>query len=138
LELASRDKFSATANVREGLSVEHIMPQEWRKEWPLLSKRMAPEKGGMVTDESMAAEIAERDRLIHTLANLSLLTPPGNASAGNSSFKTKKTRLRDSLLRMNCEIADNPEWRETEIYARAKTLAELAVKEWPAPPMSAQ
>jgi hypothetical protein len=135
LELASRDKFSATDNVRDGLSVEHIMPQEWRSEWPLLSKLAAPEKGGVVADENMAAEIAGRDRLIHTLANLSLLTPPGNSSAGNSSFETKKARLRDSLLRMNCEIADNLDWRETEIYARAKTLAELAVKEWPEPAM---
>jgi hypothetical protein len=136
LEMASRDKFSATDDVRDGLSVEHIMPQEWRKEWPLLSKRTAPERGSAVADESMASEIAERDRLIYTLANLSLLTPPGNSSAGNSSFETKKVRLRDSLLRMNCEIADNSKWSETEIYARAKTLAELAVKEWPAPPAS--
>jgi hypothetical protein len=135
LELASRDKFSATDNVRDGLSVEHIMPQEWRKEWLLPSKRVAPEKGGVVADESMAAEIAERDRLIHTLANLSLLTPPGNSSASNSSFETKKTRLRDSLLRMNCEIAEKSDWQETEIYARAKTLAAVAVNEWPAPPM---
>ncbi len=86
-----------------------------------------------MVDESMAAEIAERDRLIHTLANLSLLTTPGNSSAGNSGFTTKKVRLRDSLLRMNGEIAENADWRETEIYARAIRLAELAVKEWPHP-----
>jgi hypothetical protein len=64
----------------------------------------------------MVAEIAERDRLIHTLANLSLLTPPGNSSAGNASFEMKKTRLRDSLLRMS-----------------AQRLADLAIRVWPAP-----
>ncbi len=47
LELASHDRFSAVSNLRDNLSVEHIMPREWRKEWPLLSGRMAPERGGV-------------------------------------------------------------------------------------------
>lgn len=48
LEMASRDKFSATSDVRKDLSVEHIMPQQWRKEWPLPSGEIAPPPGGLV------------------------------------------------------------------------------------------
>jgi hypothetical protein len=81
----------------------------------------------------MAAEIAERNRLIHTLGNLSLLTPPANASASNSSFEGKKPRLVDALLRMNQDIAKQTHWGETEIRNRSTELAHLAVQIWPAP-----
>jgi hypothetical protein len=134
LEIASRDKFSASGDLRQGLSVEHIMPQQWRAEWPLPSGKVAPALGVLVTDESMAAEIANRERLIHTLANLTLLTNPGNSSAGRSNFETKKVRLRDSLLRMNIEIAKKPQWIEAEILKRGDALADLAIGLWPAPP----
>jgi hypothetical protein len=134
LELASRDKFVASEGVRSGLSIEHIMPQNWLEHWrELPSKRMAPLPGGVPEDEAMATEIAERHRLVHTLANLSLLTPPANSSAGNGSFESKKPRLMDALLSMNLEIAQCGKWDEEEIKKRANKLAELAVLTWPAP-----
>jgi uncharacterized protein DUF1524 len=134
LELASRDKFAASEGIRPGLSIEHIMPQQWQEHWrELPSKRIAPVQGGVPADEAIAIEMANRNRLIHTLANLSLLTPPANSSAGNSNFETKKPRLMDALLRMNLDIAKQPEWGETQIKERAKMLADLAVRIWPAP-----
>jgi hypothetical protein len=135
LELASRDKFAASDGIRAGLSIEHIMPQQWQEHWrELPSKRLAPAVGGVPADEAMANEMAERNRLIHTLANLSLLTPPANSSAGNSNFEAKKPRLLDALLRMNLDIAKEQEWGENQIRERAKVLADQAVKIWPAPP----
>ena len=135
LELASRDKFAASEGIRPGLSIEHIMPQQWQEHWrELPSKRLAPVVGGVPADEAMANEMAERNRLIHTLANLSLLTPPANSSAGNSNFDAKKPRLLDALLRMNLDIVKEQEWGESQINERAKVLANLAVKIWPAPP----
>ena len=62
----------------------------------------------------MAREIAERNRLIHTLANLSLLTPPGNSSAGNAAFNEKKPRLHDALLKMNVDIVSQSRWSEAQ------------------------
>ena len=133
-ELASRDKFTAAEGIRPGLTIEHIMPQRWQQLWQKLpSGKEAPVEGGIATDEGMAAEMAERNRLIHTLGNLSLLTPPGNASASNSTFEEKKPRLSDALLRMNYEIAQKAEWTETEIKNRGKDLAAIAVRLWPAP-----
>ena len=133
LELASRDKFSAIDSLKEGLTVEHIMPQQWEQDWPLPSGKFAPSDGSAV-DEAMANEIAVRRGLIHTLGNLSLLTPPANASAGNGSFEDKKPRLRDSLLRINSDVASAEKWKEGEIRARAEKLANLALRVWPAPP----
>jgi len=133
-ERASRDKFTTAEGIRTGLSIEHIMPQHWQVHWRTLpSGRVAPIEGGVPTDEAMAAEILERNRLIHTLGNLSLLTPPGNASASNSSFEEKKPRLLDALLRMNRDIAQQPQWGEKEIKDRGKELAQVAVIIWPAP-----
>jgi hypothetical protein len=82
----------------------------------------------------MALEISERYRLIHTLANLSLLTPPANSSDGNANFESKKLRLMDALLSMNLEIAQCPMWDENEINLRAARLADLAISIWPASP----
>jgi hypothetical protein len=134
LERASRDKFTAAEGIRPGLSIEHIMPQHWQEHWRQLpSGRMAPTEGGIPVDEAMAAEIAERNRLIHTLGNLSLLTPPANASASNSCFEGRKPRLVDALLRMNQDVAKQTHWGEIEIKNRAKDLARLAVRIWPSP-----
>jgi uncharacterized protein with ParB-like and HNH nuclease domain len=138
LEIGSRDKFAASEGIRPGLSIEHIMPQQWQEHWRQLpSKRIAPVQGGVPVDDAMAMEMTERNRLIHTLANLSLLTPPANSSAGNSNFEAKKPRLLDALLRMNLDIAQQSEWGENQIKKRAKVLADLAVRIWPAPPASA-
>ena len=135
LELAFRDKFAAGDGIRSGLSIEHIMPQNWQQHWSELpSGRTAPLVGALPVDEAMALEIRERNRLIHTLANLSLLTPPANASAGNGTFESKKPRLKDALLRMNLDIANCPQWTEEEISLRATRLADVAIKLWPSPP----
>ena len=134
LEQASRDKFTAADGIRPGLSIEHIMPQHWQANWPTLpSGRVAPAEGGIPSDEAMASEMAERNRVIHTLGNLSLLTPPANASASNSCFEDKKPRLLDALLRMNHDIAKQTQWSENDIKERGKELARMAVKIWPAP-----
>ncbi|HEY1938768.1 MAG TPA: HNH endonuclease family protein [Candidatus Angelobacter sp.] len=123
LELASRDKFAASEGIRPGLPVEHIMPRQWQEHWrELPSKRMAPPQGGVPVDEAMATEIADRNRLIHTLANLFLLTPPANSSAGNASFEAKKPRLLDALLRMNLDIAQQPEWARIKLESALSIL----------------
>jgi uncharacterized protein DUF262/uncharacterized protein DUF1524 len=134
LEMASRDKFSAADGIQSNLTIEHIMPQNWYQHWSTLpSGRVAPPPGGLPDDEAMAAEIRERNRVIQTLANLALLTPPGNASASNGTFESKRSRLRDALLRMNLDIANSGDWTEHAIGERANRLADLAVKIWPAP-----
>ena len=58
--------------VRRGvLHIEHVMPRKWQTHWP------APED---------ASDEAQRDRLIHTLGNLTLLTGKLNASISNAAW----------------------------------------------------
>ncbi len=81
----------------------------------------------------MRQEIEARKALIHGLPNLTLLTPPGNASASNAAFAQKRLRLHDSLLKMNVAIASEPNWDEEAIGRRAQRLSALALRLWPAP-----
>jgi hypothetical protein len=79
------------------------------------------------------AEIERRDRLKHTLGNLTLLTAPANAEALNYGTARKLERLKRSLLRLNQEIAREEQWDEGAIQRRAARLADLVIGIWPAP-----
>ena len=69
--------------------------------------------------ESQLKTIAEREALKHTLGNLTLLTDARNPSLGNLDFGTKQVQLKNSLLKLNHEIGDMPNWNEDRIRARA-------------------
>jgi hypothetical protein len=79
LEFAARDKFNVNVQLQDGLSIEHIMPQTWTTYWPLRSGALAPVDAA-AADEATRAEIQSRNARIHSLPNLTLLTPPANGN----------------------------------------------------------
>jgi hypothetical protein len=81
----------------------------------------------------MGQMISEREKLKHTLGNLTLLTPAANPSLGKAGFEQKKARLRDSLLKMKHQLAGLQEWNEASIRERSRDLAERAIRLWPHP-----
>jgi hypothetical protein len=131
LERASHTKFDEVNGLRDDLSIEHVLPDTWATHWRLSDGTDARERAGLSADQ--LAEIERRDRLKHTLGNLTLLTAPANAEALNYGFTRKLERLRLSLLRLNQEIAREEQWDEGAIQRRAARLADLAVALWPAP-----
>jgi hypothetical protein len=133
LEFASRNRFNINGTLQEGLTIEHLLPQEWPEHWPLAGGRSAPRDRQTGVDEALRQEIEARDALVHTLGNLSLLTPPANASADNASFELKRARLQDSLLNTNTVILQETTWDEAAIRRRADALTALAIKLWPSP-----
>ena len=133
LEFAARDKFNVNGTIQDGLQIEHIMPQQWMACWPLPDGQLVPSRIDYAVDGALQEKIETRNRLVQTLGNLTLLTPPANASASNSSFDDKRPRLNGSLLRLNVEVASHPTWDEQAITTRGKLLADLAVRLWPAP-----
>lgn len=133
LEFASRSKFNIHGTLQEGLTIEHLCPQEWPEYWPLSDGRQVPRDRLSGVDEGMRAAMEARDALVHTLGNLTLLTPPANTVARNYAFTTKKERLQDSLLNMNAEILREDAWFEEAILRRADYLATLASRVWPFP-----
>jgi len=105
------------------LTIEHLMPRQCKKHWPL--------------PEDAAADAEDRrDHVVHTLGNLTLLTRKLNPSVSNGPWEKKISQIpRHSLLRLNKEIEahDNGTWDEATIHARGKALATLACKTWPRP-----
>ena len=81
----------------------------------------------------MREQIVRREAAKHTLGNLTLLTPSANPSLGKLGFEDKRPRLRNSLLKINHIVAEQPKWDEAAIEARAKALAKIATTIWPAP-----
>lgn len=110
------------------LTVEHVMPQKWRSEkWP------APLHGiGQTTETPETA----RDRLIHTIGNLTLVTGPLNAALSNNPWPEKRAEIEEySNLPINRDLVKGAGdvWDEQTIIDRGQRLAEIAIRVWPGP-----
>ena len=109
--------------VPRNLTIEHIMPQRWRTNWPL---------DGNVEDPVTAAE--DRDRIIHSIGNLTLVNNRLNASLSNAPWGQKRTEFakHDNLFLNKTLLEKAPEvWDEAAIAERAKRLCQVAAKVWP-------
>lgn len=124
LELASRPKFSEKTEMPSDLWTEHVLPVSWSEEWPM------PD-GDLINFDSEDSRVAERDHLLHTLGNLTLMTSGLNRSSGNKSFSEKREKLEEhSSLYMNKPFLKKDSWCETDIIERGSELAEKAVRIW--------
>lgn len=103
------------------LTVEHVMPQKWQAEWPLAS------------DDAATKE--KRERLLHSIGNLTLLTQPFNSELSNGPFASKRSEIAaNSRLALNAyfqKLKNEGPWDEDTIVARAEHLFKTAVKVWP-------
>lgn len=108
------------SEVREKtIQIEHIVPQTPAQEWI----------------EDLGQEYQEVYNIyLHTLGNLTLTGY--NSKYSNNSFKTKRDMekgFKESVFRLNKDIAKCDRWGKKEIKARAKNLAEKALKIWTKP-----
>lgn len=124
-------------SVKNGLTVEHILPQSWIAHWPLAdgSKGMDfLELLNAEEDDPRAIETRKRDSIIQTFGNLTILSQALNAAASNSAWVEKKPELlRHSLLPINQQLHDRDVWDEAGIVERGNELFERAVILWPLP-----
>lgn len=104
-------------------SLEHIMPKKWEQKWPRL-----------ITPE----EKFERNRILLTLGNLTIITASLNSSISNSDWNTKKTGSgnRKGLnhyatgLDTFSSSLSLPDWNEQTIQDRADFLFDKAKEIW--------
>ncbi len=119
-------KTEGLINPNDKLSIEHVMPQSWRNHWP------APTDAS--GDETEAAATA-REALLHTIGNLTLVTPGMNSALSDSAWSAKRTALpQHSLLLLNAEIAGKEVWDDEAIRARSAQLTDEIIAIWPGPP----
>ena len=112
-ERAARGKYA----------IEHIMPRKWAAHWPL----------GTSTE-------ADRDRLIHTLGNLTLLTGKLNSKMSNGPWlgpEGKRAALNQhDVLFLNRELVreEQTTWTDESIRRRTRELSAVILAIWPVPP----
>ncbi len=116
--------FSVSPVSRGVCTIEHIMPQEWRANW---SGGEDPETEG------------ERDSLVQTLGNLTLVTQSLNARMSNAAWSAangKRAALirHDTLLLTRDVVHEHPEsWADADIRERTEGLLEALTSTWPVP-----
>ncbi|MCX5707945.1 MAG: DUF262 domain-containing protein [Candidatus Omnitrophica bacterium] len=120
------------------LSVEHILPQNWTENWPLPdgSKGMTQaELWASQPEEGIAIATRNRNSLLHTFGNLTILTQPLNSSISNSAWEIKKSELlKSSLLSINQQLLYSVNmWDEKAIEFRSEELFKRAALIWPRP-----
>ncbi len=112
-------------DVPKNLTIEHVLPQSWEAHWPLPKK---------VEEEE---ERHERNRLVHTIGNLTLLTGPLNTMVSNGPWNQKRETLeKHGILMLNRELlAESKDvmWDEDFIVDRSKRMAKLVASTWPGP-----
>ncbi len=107
--------------IREVCTIEHIMPQDWRRNW---SEDIGP--GGE----------SERDRAVHMLGNLTLVTQALNSSVSNGTWPVKRKGLSaHTSLMLTREVVDSglEHWREADIAARTARMISAILDIWPVP-----
>ena len=121
IEAGMRTNKAESQLVPRNLTIEHIMPRAWRENWEI------------PTDvEDTAQAISDRDRLIHTMGNLTLVNQGLNSTLSNAAWDDKKQTLHEHItLFLNKDIVLETEWDEERIEARARQLAQVAIKVWP-------
>jgi hypothetical protein len=114
-------KLSEQPVVRGTCSIEHVMPQEWRKNWP----------GDEYDEDGLS-----RSELVHRLGNLVLVTQALNSKVSNGSWSEKqKTLSEHSTLLTTREVvrSDAIEWDDSSIHARSKAVAQAILEIWRVP-----
>ena len=103
-------------------AIEHVMPRRWVLNWPL-----------------NGANEADRERIIHTLGNLTLLTGKLNSKVSNGPWlgnggKRQGLEAHDVLL-LNRELLRKvtDRWTDESIRFRTRELTEILIRIWPVP-----
>lgn len=113
--------FSEQPVVRSGCTIEHIMPQDWRKNWP---------------GDEYLPDGTSRNEVIHRLGNLVLVTQALNSKVSNGSWTDKRKALgHHSTLLTTKHVVDNYEetWSENDILRRTEEVVDDILAIWPVP-----
>ena len=107
--------------IKDQLTVEHLLPQEWKTRWPL-------------PVDATAETMTKRMQLLHTLGNLTLLTEKLNPRVSNGPWSSKVPAIKKhSKLNLNLDLMNrwSETWGETTIVERGESLFKHARQIWP-------
>lgn len=118
--MGDKEGLGGARVLRGRYHIEHVMPVKWGKHWPL------------------PAGVAESDRdwVLHTLGNLTLLTARLNSGVSNSAWEDKRLALQDhDVLVMNRDLLASADsgWGHDQITQRSEQLIDDILSIWPTP-----
>lgn len=121
IERAMRDVKSEKISIREKLTIEHIMPQEWKQNW-------------LLPDEATLEDEIKRNEILHRFGNLTLVTKKLNPSLSNAAWTEKKAALMEhSVLALNRRLQHVTSWNENAIDTYGKQMFDIVLRIWPRP-----
>ena len=128
VDASLQNKKSEAVPLPSGLTIEHVMPQEWQDHWPM------PEKIG--TDPDTIKKWKDRrEALLQTLGNLTLITGSLNPALSNGPWNEKRPELlKFSKLNLTQYFHDEAKaavWNEDAIIKRGIELVGLMLAIWP-------
>ena len=122
IESRLRSAKAEQSDIPKDLTIEHLMPLSWQENWP-------PPSGD---DDEPATEY--RNRVVHTIGNLTLVNQKLNSALSNASWENKLNELlKHSVMSLNSELMDQTHWSEQTIRDRSRRMAELIFDCWPGP-----
>jgi uncharacterized protein with ParB-like and HNH nuclease domain len=134
IEDALRKAKSEEITIHSALTVEHILPQNWEKTWPLTDGTYAKDRFSRIVEGLQNPEADQRDSLLHTFGNLTLLTHPLNSAVSNGRWEEKGPEIcKQSALALNRTFQDYPNWNVEEIRNRSRWLFDIAKEIWSYP-----
>lgn len=131
-------------SIQSPLTIEHVMPVDWMDKWLLGNGVSAKEwyKWMQEKNEDNQEKLRlfyERNSLIDTFGNLTLLTRNLNSSVQNECYNVKRPEIiKQSALRLNSYFHDVELWDKNAIRQRGQYLFEIAKRIWPHPGKQAE
>lgn len=127
LEDDLRSSYGEGQSAPHGMTVEHVLPQTWKTNWPLN------------TDDPTL--VAAREARVHRLGNLTLVSGKLNPALSNRPWTAPEGNgkrdflLQHSHLKLNAKIvAEHPDaWTELDVDARTSDLTQRLLAIWPRP-----
>ena len=117
--IGSETSKSGLRMKRGTFAIEHIMPQRWQANWPLGSY----------------SEV-DREALLQSIGNLTLLTTKLNSSVSNSPWTSKSDELtKHDVLLINKQVQElgTEGWSEDVIKSRTTSIIKTMINIWPVP-----
>ena len=108
---------------RNSYSIEHILPRKWPSHWPL----------------TPGVDEGERERLLHTFGNLTLLPQRLNIAVSNGPWAgpggKREALQKHDVLMLNRTLLKSAgdTWTDQAIRERTKALTNVIISIWPVP-----
>ena len=114
-------------NIADDLTIEHVMPQSWKRHWPLATGLSSPAR---------QKAVESRESRINKLGNLTLTVGALNTKLSNAAWSKKQLALnKNSKLLLNTHLIDDHPvtFDEAAIDRRTHDLAKRLSRIWPGP-----